>query len=218
MKPVQYYGICAQLTAHNLNPTLMHHINSVNTELMHPTCQKGIHSIKNKSTTQVSVCDTDVLLKYRVYTYQSPHCTSRHSPRLNMSPFAILMKAVKADEYNDDRSTDWYNKSKDQYNNKRWKKSGKVKGQKKATLYLSRRNKNTPSKKETERWREWCRGRRRRMSHFRVCGVSHSFLNTRQGNRPHTCTVQSLKLYSRARPRSAKTLKTFAGCAFHLRC
>lgn len=98
MKPVQYYDICA----HHLNSTLMHHINSVNTELMHPTCQKGIHCIKNKSTTEVSVCNTVVLLKYRVYTYQSPHCTCR----LNMSPFTILMKAVKADEYSTDRCTD----------------------------------------------------------------------------------------------------------------
>lgn len=40
MKPVQYYDISAQLTAHHLNSTLMHHINSVNTVKKESTALK----------------------------------------------------------------------------------------------------------------------------------------------------------------------------------
>ncbi len=61
------------------------------------------------------------------------------------------MEAVKADKYNADRCTDWYNENKDQDNKKRWKTRRKVKGQMKATLYLSRQNENTPSKKKKGR-------------------------------------------------------------------
>lgn len=176
-------------------------------------------NLQHKCSSEMWFDTLSVLLKYRVYTYLSSHCTSRHLPRLNMSPFTILIQAMKADEYNADRCTDWYSKNKDQDNNKRWKK---VKVRRRLHFISVVEIKTLPRKKK---WREWCRGIQRRMSHFRVCGVSHSFLNTRQGNRPHTCTVQRLKLYSRAQPRSAKTLKTqpiwcktLTGCAFHLRC
>ncbi len=128
------------------------------------------------------------------------------------------MEAVKADKYNADRCTDWYNENKDQDNNKRWKTRRKVKGQMKATLYLSRRNENTPSKKKKKRrTEEWCRGRQRRMSHFRVWAVSHFFLNTCQRNRPHTCTVQSSNCTQGHGPQVPRLLKHSPPDARHSR-
>lgn len=79
----------------------------------------------------------------------------------------------------------------------------------KATLYLSRRNENTPSKKKEKRRTEGVMQGETTQDESLQSMSSESFLPQHM---PEEQTAHlhgaKLKLYSRARPPSAKTLKT----------
>ncbi len=123
------------------------------------------------------------------------------------------MEAVKADKYNADRCTDWYNENKDQDNKKRWKTRRKVKGQMKATLYLSRQNENTPSKKK----KGVMQGETTQDESLQSMS-SESFLPQHsQRNRPYTCMVQSSNCTQEHGPQVPRLLKHSPPDARHSR-